>query len=378
MTRPSGTGPAGSGREPGGARRRRPSPRPRGGGDERAASSADVEDELTGPDLRLDDEAEGPGPIELVPSPPGPGLPGHGGPSLCMPTPEGYRRRGAVPSQPSGARDPESQTVGSVRDRHRLHPGLRRARRGAAAPGQHPRARHLRHPAGHAGGRLRGRGGRRGRRWTSPPCPSSWWWRPCSSSSSHDACFPAPTRSTPTRSCPAGRSATSCWPGCSSARPTRRPPTPSAALMERAARAVPRTAGLDEDLVGLGPDLLDGVTPDQLAAAFRRATAERPPPTVDLYHVTVDTVTVADAVDRARRPAARGRARHLPRAHRPPAGPHRDHRALPRPPRAVQAGPGRALTRAGPSASSTSSGWPVLRPPAPVDRRRPRRVRGMR
>jgi segregation and condensation protein A len=67
-------------------------------------------------------------------------------------------------------------------------------------------------------------------------------------------------------------------------------------LMERAARAVPRTAGLDDDLVGLGPDLLAGVTPDQLAAAFRRATAERPPPTVDLYHVTVDTLTVADAV----------------------------------------------------------------------------------
>ena len=68
------------------------------------------------------------------------------------------------------------------------------------------------------------------------------------------------------------------------------------ALMERAARAVPRTAGLDDDFCDVGPDLLAGVTPEQLAAAFRRATAERPPPTVDLYHVTVDTVTVADAV----------------------------------------------------------------------------------
>ena len=38
------------------------------------------------------------------------------------------------------------------------------------------------------------------------------------------------------------------------------------------------------------------MTPDQLAAAYLRATAERPVPTVDLYHVTVDTVTVADAV----------------------------------------------------------------------------------
>jgi segregation and condensation protein A len=68
------------------------------------------------------------------------------------------------------------------------------------------------------------------------------------------------------------------------------------ALMERAARAVPRTAGLDADMTGLGPDLLAGVTPTELASAFLRATAETPPPTVDLYHVTVDTVTVADAV----------------------------------------------------------------------------------
>jgi segregation and condensation protein A len=44
------------------------------------------------------------------------------------------------------------------------------------------------------------------------------------------------------------------------------------------------------------PDLLEGVTPDDLAEAFLRATAERPVPVVDLYHVTVDTVTVADTV----------------------------------------------------------------------------------
>ncbi len=69
-----------------------------------------------------------------------------------------------------------------------------------------------------------------------------------------------------------------------------------AILFEQAARSVPRTAGLDPDLVVHAPDLLDGVTPDDLAAAFLRATAERPVPTVDLYHVTVDTVTVADAV----------------------------------------------------------------------------------
>ena len=69
-----------------------------------------------------------------------------------------------------------------------------------------------------------------------------------------------------------------------------------AVLFEQAARSVPRTAGLDLDFVVHAPDLLEGVTPDLLAAAFLRATAERPVPVVDLYHVTVDTVTVADAV----------------------------------------------------------------------------------
>jgi segregation and condensation protein A len=69
-----------------------------------------------------------------------------------------------------------------------------------------------------------------------------------------------------------------------------------ALLLEQAGRSVPRTAGLDLDFVVHAPDLLEGVTPDQVAAAFLRATAERPVPTVDLYHVTVDTVTVSDAV----------------------------------------------------------------------------------
>jgi segregation and condensation protein A len=81
-----------------------------------------------------------------------------------------------------------------------------------------------------------------------------------------------------------------------------------AALAEQAARSVPRTAGLDPEFVVHAPDLLEGVTPVQLASAFHRATAERPVPTVDLYHVTVDTVTVADAVSEiGQRMAAMGR-----------------------------------------------------------------------
>ncbi|MDA8275556.1 MAG: ScpA family protein [Actinomycetota bacterium] len=69
-----------------------------------------------------------------------------------------------------------------------------------------------------------------------------------------------------------------------------------AVLAERAARSVARTAGLDDSVEVHAPDLLEGVTPAQLAAAYRRATAARPVPVVDLSHVTVDAVSVADAV----------------------------------------------------------------------------------
>jgi segregation and condensation protein A len=60
---------------------------------------------------------------------------------------------------------------------------------------------------------------------------------------------------------------------------------------------VPRTAGLDDGFAGNAPDLLEGVTPVQVAAAYLRATAAQPVPTVDLYHVTVDAVTVSEAVN---------------------------------------------------------------------------------
>lgn len=74
-----------------------------------------------------------------------------------------------------------------------------------------------------------------------------------------------------------------------------------ALLMEQASRSIPRTAGLDPDVQVHGPDLLEGVSPDQLADAFLKATAERPAPVVDLFHVTVDSVTVADTVAEFRR-----------------------------------------------------------------------------
>jgi segregation and condensation protein A len=68
------------------------------------------------------------------------------------------------------------------------------------------------------------------------------------------------------------------------------------ALAEQASRSIPREAGLDDGFTVHAPDLLAGVSPDQLAQAYLRATAERPAPRVDLSHVTVDTVTVSETV----------------------------------------------------------------------------------
>jgi segregation and condensation protein A len=68
------------------------------------------------------------------------------------------------------------------------------------------------------------------------------------------------------------------------------------ALAERASRSVPREVGLDDDFVVHAPDLLAGITPEDLAQAYLRGSAERPVPRVDLSHVTVDTVSVSEAV----------------------------------------------------------------------------------
>jgi segregation and condensation protein A len=70
-----------------------------------------------------------------------------------------------------------------------------------------------------------------------------------------------------------------------------------ARLVEQAARSFPRESGLDDGFVVHAPDLLAGVTPERLAQAYLRTTAERPVPSVDLSHVTVDTVTVSEAVE---------------------------------------------------------------------------------
>ncbi len=68
------------------------------------------------------------------------------------------------------------------------------------------------------------------------------------------------------------------------------------ALAEQASRTIPREVGLDDDFAVHAPDLLAGVTPDDLARAYLHGAAERPVPRVDLSHVTVDTVSVSEAV----------------------------------------------------------------------------------
>ena len=67
-------------------------------------------------------------------------------------------------------------------------------------------------------------------------------------------------------------------------------------LADRAGLALPRTSGIEEAFLGIAPDLLAGVTPDQLAAAFGRAAAPKPIPSVDLEHVAPIRLSVAEAV----------------------------------------------------------------------------------
>ena len=63
-----------------------------------------------------------------------------------------------------------------------------------------------------------------------------------------------------------------------------------------AGRSYPRCAGPDERYLDLVPDFLEGMSPDDLRAAFLQATTSRPAPQVDIAHITdipisVDEVT---------------------------------------------------------------------------------------
>jgi segregation and condensation protein A len=68
-------------------------------------------------------------------------------------------------------------------------------------------------------------------------------------------------------------------------------------LSMEAGRSYPRTAGLEDELLALAPDLLAGVTPADLRAALLRATTPKPLPRIDLEHVAPIRASVAEAVD---------------------------------------------------------------------------------
>jgi segregation and condensation protein A len=61
-------------------------------------------------------------------------------------------------------------------------------------------------------------------------------------------------------------------------------------------RHFPREGGPDERFDDLLPDLMDGVTPKRLHAAFLRSLTPRPVPRIDLFHVAPVRISVADAV----------------------------------------------------------------------------------
>ena len=69
-----------------------------------------------------------------------------------------------------------------------------------------------------------------------------------------------------------------------------------AALGEEAQRSRPRTAGPEERFLALAPDILAGVTPDQIRDAFIRAATPRPTPRVQTDHVAPIRASVQDAV----------------------------------------------------------------------------------
>jgi segregation and condensation protein A len=70
-----------------------------------------------------------------------------------------------------------------------------------------------------------------------------------------------------------------------------------AALERSASLSLARRAGFDERFAELRRDLLAAVTPELLRAAAAAALEERPRPRVEVDHVLVDEVTVAEVVD---------------------------------------------------------------------------------
>ena len=69
-----------------------------------------------------------------------------------------------------------------------------------------------------------------------------------------------------------------------------------ARLADDADRVFGRAVGPDDRFAALVPDLLEGVRPRHLHAAYLRATTPKPVPVVDLFHVSPVRASVADAM----------------------------------------------------------------------------------
>lgn len=68
-------------------------------------------------------------------------------------------------------------------------------------------------------------------------------------------------------------------------------------MLDAGARSAPRTAGPEPWFLALAPDLLAGVTADDLARALVRAASPKPVPRVSAEHMTPIRVTVGDALE---------------------------------------------------------------------------------
>ena len=68
-------------------------------------------------------------------------------------------------------------------------------------------------------------------------------------------------------------------------------------LAQAASRSWPRTAGLEERFLALAPDLLAGITPADVHAAWLRVSSPVPPPRVQIDHLAPIQVSVDDAVE---------------------------------------------------------------------------------
>ncbi|MHB8263702.1 MAG: segregation and condensation protein A [Acidimicrobiales bacterium] len=67
-------------------------------------------------------------------------------------------------------------------------------------------------------------------------------------------------------------------------------------MMEKAALSIPRAAGLEERFATLAPDLLAGVDADMLCRAFAKIQDRASSAGVEIDHVTVDKVSVAETI----------------------------------------------------------------------------------